>query len=149
MEIIKKLRNDFKILLDFDISHESVRKALKNDGALYWLNEDIQLSGYYSYDAQWIRKEDEWIYRLELFDIINNMPVACLISEKETPKIIEDFIDKSIPLKDRKAIITDLKEEYDQVMRNLGFAHQHYTFHFIKNITTNLKPKNNRRNKQI
>ena len=26
-------------------------------------------------------------------------------------------------------------------MRNLGFAHQHCTFHFIKNITINLKPK--------
>ena len=58
---LRNLGNDFKTLLDFDISHESVRKALKNDGALYWLNEDIQLSGYYSYDAQWIRKEDEWI----------------------------------------------------------------------------------------
>lgn len=26
-------------------------------------------------------------------------------------------------------------------MRKLGFAHQHCTFHLIKNITTNLKPK--------
>ncbi|MFM5882148.1 hypothetical protein V4U87_02265 [Methanobrevibacter gottschalkii] len=79
--------------------------------------------------------------RLELFDIINNMPVACLISEKETPKIIEDFIEISIPLKHRKAIITDLKEDYEQIMRKLGFAHQHCTFHLIKNMTTNLKPK--------
>ena len=138
---LRNIGNDFKTLLDFDISHESVRRALKNDGGLYWLNEDIELSGYYGYDAQWIRKEGDWIYRLELFDIINNMPVACLISEKETPEIVEEFIDRSIPLKDRKAIITDLKEEYDQVMRNLGFAHQHCTFHFIKNVTTNLKPK--------
>ena len=61
--------------------------------------------------------------------------------EEETPKIIEDFIDISIPPKHRKAIITDLKEDYEQVMRKLGFAHQHCTFHLIKNITTNLKPK--------
>ena len=47
----------------------------------------------------------------------------------------------SIPSKHREAIITDLKEDYEQVMRKLGFAHQHYTFHLIKNITTNLKPK--------
>lgn len=26
-------------------------------------------------------------------------------------------------------------------MRKLGFAHQHYIFHLIKNMTTNLKPK--------
>lgn len=69
------------------------------------------------------------------------MLVACLISEKETPKIIEDFIDISIPLKNRKAIITDLKGDYEQIMRKLGFAHQHCTFHLIKNMTTNLKPK--------
>ena len=127
--------------MDFNISHESVRKALKNGVGLYWLNEEIELSGYYGYDAQWLRNEGKWIYRLELFDIINNMPVACLIFKKETPKIVEDFIDISIHPKDRKAIITDLKEDYEQIMRKLGFAHQHCTFHLIKNMTTNLKPK--------
>lgn len=127
--------------MNFNISHESVRKALKNGDGLYWLNEEIELSGYYGYDAQWLRNEGKWIYRLELFDIINNMSVAYLISKKETPKIVEDFIDISIHPKDRKAIITDLKEDYDQIMRKLGFAHQHFTFHLIKNMTTNLKPK--------
>lgn len=81
--------------------------------------------------------------RLDIFDIINNIPVACLISKKETSKIIYDFIDISIPLKHRKAIITDLKEDYEQIMIKLGFAHQHCTFHLIKNMTTNLKPKIN------
>ena len=138
---LRNIGNDFKTLLNFDISHESVRKALRNGEALYWLNEELELSGYYGYDTQWIRNEGKWIFRLELFDIINNMPVACLISEKETPKIIEDFIDISIPLKHRKAIITDLKEDYEQVMRKLGFTHQHCTFHLIKNMTANLKPK--------
>ena len=138
---LRNIGNDFKTLLDFNISHESVRKALKNGVGLYWLNEEIELSGYYGYDAQWLRNEGKWIYRLELFDIINNMPVACLISKKETPKIVEDFIDISIHPKDRKAIITDLKEDYEQIMRKLGFTHQHCTFHLIKNMTTNLKPK--------
>ena len=138
---LRNIGNDFKALLNVDISHESVRKALKNGDELYWLNEEVELSGYYGFDTQWVRKERKWIYRLELFDILNNVPVACLVSEKETPKIIEDFIDISIPLKHRKAIITDLKEDYEQVMRKLGFAHQHCTFHLIKNMTTNFKPK--------
>ncbi len=63
------------------------------------------------------------------------------IKKKETSKIVEDFIDISIPLKDRKAIITDSKEDYEPIMIKLGFAHQHCTFHLTKNITTNLKPK--------
>lgn len=56
-------------------------------------------------------------------------------------KIIYDFIYISVPLKYCKAIITDLKEDYEQVIRKLTFAHQHSTFHLIKNITVNLKPK--------
>ena len=69
------------------------------------------------------------------------MPVACPISEKQTSKIIYEFIDISIHLKHCKAIITDLKEYYEQIMRKLGFKHHHCTFHLIKNITPNLKPK--------
>ena len=48
------------------------------------LNEELKLSGYYGYDAQWVINEGKWIYRLDIFDIINNIPVACLISKKET-----------------------------------------------------------------
>lgn len=132
-------------MIDFNISHESVRKALKKEKGLYWLNEELELSGHYGYDSQWIRIEGKWIYRLELFYIINNMHVACLISKEETSKIIYDFIDISIPLKHHKAIITDLKEDYEQVMKKLKFSHQHCTFHPIKNMTTHFKPKNNRR----
>ena len=83
--------------------------------------------------------------RLDIFDIINNIPVACLISKKETSKIIYDFIDISIPLKHRKAIITDLKEDYEQIMIKLGFAHQQCTFHLIKKHDNQLKTKNKRR----
>ena len=35
----------------------------------------------------------------------------------------------------------DLKEDYEQVMRKLDFAHQYCTFHLIKNLTINLKLK--------
>ena len=138
---LRNLGNDFKTLLNFNMSHESVRKALKKEKGLYWLNEELELSGYYGYDSQWIRIEGKWIYRLELFDIINNMPVSCLISKEEISKIVYDFIDMSIPLKHRKAIITDLKEDYEQVMRKLKFSHQHCTFHLIKNMTAHFKPK--------
>ena len=65
------------------------------------------------------------------------------IKKRNTKKIIYDFIDILIPLKNRKAIITDLKEDYEPIMKKLGFAHQHCTFHLIKNMTTNLKQKIN------
>lgn len=34
-----------------------------------------------------------------------------------------------------------INSDYEQVMRKLGFVHQHCTFHLIKNMTPNLKPK--------
>lgn len=138
---LRNIGNDFKSLLNLDISHETVRKSLKNNGDLYWLNEELKLSGYYGFDTQWIRIEQKWVYRHEIFDIVNNMSVACLISKKETPDVIENFINTSIHPKDRKAIITDLKKDYDKIMENLGFKHQHCTFHLIKNINTSLKSK--------
>lgn len=35
--------------------HESVKKSLKNGGGIYWFNDELELSGYYGYDEQWIR----------------------------------------------------------------------------------------------
>ena len=53
---LRNIGNDFKSLLEFDISHESVRKVLKNKGGLYWLNEEMGLLGDYGYDAQRVRQ---------------------------------------------------------------------------------------------
>ena len=50
----------------------------------YYVNTDMKFSGYAAYDVQWIRIERKWYYyRHILFDLINRMPVAELISEKE------------------------------------------------------------------
>ena len=59
--------------------------------------------GYFGYDAQWIKIEDKWWYRLDIFDTIRNMPVACHISNNESNKTVKNFIKKSIPLKYRKS----------------------------------------------
>ena len=76
----------------------------------------------------------KWIYYYVLFDIINRVPVATFLTDSITNKKIKDFINKSIPSKDRIAIITDLKPGYDKIMRELGFVHQHCVFHLSKRI---------------
>ena len=55
------------------------------------------------------------IFWFDLFDIINNISLAWLISENKILKIIYDFIDMLIPLKHCKEIIIDLKECYGQI----------------------------------
>ena len=54
----------------------------------------MDLSGYYSYDVQWVRVERVWYYRHVLFDLINKMPVAELLSDNENDETVEKFIDK-------------------------------------------------------
>ena len=67
-----------------------------------------------------------------------------MLSEKLSGSIIKDFIDMSIPFKDRIAIVTDLKLEYDKIMEELGFVHQHCTFHLEKNIKNKIENKINK-----
>lgn len=121
------------------ISHETIRKALLVDGGFYYFNDEVKLSGYYAYDEQWERVEGKWIYYLIIFDIVNNVPVASMLTKKLDTDIIKNFIKNSISDKDRVAIITDLKPEYDSIMNELSFVHQHCTFHLEKNIKTKMK----------
>lgn len=50
----------------------------------------------------------------------------------------------SIPFKDRVAIVTDLKPEYDEIISELKFVHQHCTFHLEKNIKSNMEKEINK-----
>ena len=71
--------------------------------------------GYFGYDAQWIKIEDKWWYRLDIFDTIRNMPVAChYIIIMNQIKLLKILLKKAYPLKYRKAIITDSKQGYDE-----------------------------------
>ncbi len=141
------LRNIKRLIKDWfnvNISHESIRKALLVEGEFYYFNENVKLSGYYGYDEQWEKVSGKWIYYLVIFDLVNNVPVASTLSETLNEDLIKNFIDKSIPFKDRIAIVTDLKPEYDKIMEELGFIHQHCTFHLEKNIKSNMEKKINK-----
>ena len=67
--------------ISLNISYESIRKityflVIHYIGVMRNQNSH----GYFGYDAQWIRIEGKWWYRLDIFDTIRNMPVACHIS---------------------------------------------------------------------
>lgn len=141
---LRSIKRQIKDWFDIDFSHESIRKALLVDGDFYYFNDDVILSGYYGYDEQWEKVNGNWIYYLVLFDLVNNVPVASMLTEKLYDEVIKNFIDMSIPFKDRIAIVTDLKPEYDKIMSELKFVHQHCTFHLEKNIKSNMIKKINK-----
>ena len=105
----------------------------------YYVNTDMKFSGYAAYDVQWIRIERKWYYRHILFDLINRMPIAELINEKEDSATTKNFIKNSIKATESIAIVTDLKPGYDKIMREIGFDHQHCTFHLLLNINEELR----------
>jgi transposase-like protein len=137
------LRNTSKTHKNFNnisISHETVRKSglILND--TYFTCDIDELSGYYGYDEQWVKINGEkWKYRYVLFDLIYDKPIAEAIYDNIKTDTIREFIENTIPHHKRTLIITDLKDEYDSLMSNLGFEHQYCTFHLIKNINKKIK----------
>ena len=45
---LRDMKKTIKELTGISLSHETIRKHLLVDGEFYYLNEEIQLSGYYS-----------------------------------------------------------------------------------------------------
>lgn len=135
----RKLKELYKFFCGIEISHETVRKAQIVTNNLYYLNEEIQPSGFYGYDVQWEHLDDGFHYRHLLFDLVNNAPVAELLAPDEELKTTYDFINKSLKPIERTGIVTDLKPGYDTVMQKLGFKHQHCTYHLRLAVNQRIK----------
>ena len=142
---LRQQSKDLELYCGVTISHETIRKSLLVDGDFYYKNNLVNLSGYCSYDAQWVIIERKVYYRLVLFDIVENMPIAEAIVEKENNKTIKEFIRRSLPGHKRYAIVTDSKNGYSTVMKQLGFRyHQHCIFHLLQRIVKKIKTKINK-----
>lgn len=131
---LRNLKIEIENLTGIKLSHETIRKILLVEGDYYYLNKELKPSGYYAYDEQWEKVNGKWIYYYVLYDITYRVPVATFLTDSITNDKIKDFINKSIPPKDRIAIITDLKPGYETVMAELGFVHQYCVFHLSQRI---------------
>ena len=132
---IRNLKNDFKELLSLNISYESIRKYI----FCGWIHYIGVMMNQNSLDIlamthNGLCQRVNSGYRLDIFDTIRNMPVAYQISIMNQMKLLKILLTKAYPLKYRKAIVTDSKQGYDEIMNELGFAHQHCIFHLYKNI---------------
>lgn len=56
--------------------HRTIRQSLLIHEGLYYLNEDLKISGYVAYNVQWIRINIKWHYQHVLFDLVHKMPIA-------------------------------------------------------------------------
>ena len=147
---LRDIAKYYKIFYDIEISYETIRKALiviEGNEIDYNIGN---LSGYYGYDAQWVKINKIWRFRHALYDLAQRMPIAELFAEEESNEDVYDFINKYIDPKDRIAIVTDTKPGYDGVMRKLKFErHQYCTFHFKKNLNKLVRTEINEHKQKI
>lgn len=137
---LRSIAKYYEIFYNIKISHETIRKALiviEGNEIDYKLPK---LSGYYGYDAQWIKINKEWKFRHALYDIVQRMPVAELFAEEESNEDVYYLINKYTEPKNRIAIVTDTKPGYSTVMNELRFKrHQYCVFHFKLNLNKIIK----------
>ncbi len=143
------LRNIAKII-ELEWNKRPSPQSIKN-----WLTKTIKkenktiktpFSGYYNYDEQYVKINGQWMYRLALFDVKNNILVQEKIVKRLNPKAVKSFLKEikvQIPI---IAITTDSKPYYRNIMDKLQIKHQLCTFHFKKEINTWIK-KLKRKNK--
>ena len=147
---LRDIAEYYKIFYEIDISYETVRKSLIIIEGNEIDYELPQLSGYYGYDAQWIKINKKWHYRHVFYDLVHKMPVAELFTEEEENDDIYYLIDKYTKPINRIAIVTDTKPGYDTIMRKLKFErHQYCVFHLKHNLNKIIRTETNKKRQEI
>lgn len=133
-KIQKSIDKEHKI----NISHQTIENViLKSEIELEF--PDGVLSGYYGFDALWVRKNGIWKYLLVLFDTKLNIVVSRFLADSESTEIVYKFLRKSLRDQDVKCITTDLKVEYRDAIDRLHYKQQFCLFHVKQKINRNIK----------
>lgn len=112
---------------------------------------NITQNGYYNYDEEFIKINNEIYVRLTLIDAHTRM----IINDELIPKnqfdkeYIEKFLRQSTDGIKLETIITDGYSTYKEIIKNLGAKHQLCTFHLMHNLMTDLNPILHRKNNKI
>ena len=91
-------------------------------------------SGYYLVDAEWIRIEGVWWYRLTLFDSKQNTVVADELFPDQKSKTVKKFLTEATRNQPKHAITTDLDTVFKSVIEKIGCKHQYCIFHKKQSI---------------
>lgn len=84
------------------------------------------------------------VYRLVLFDLVNNIPLAEAIEDNEEYDTIKNFLIKTVAPKDRIVIVSDNGAGYEKIMDELNFDHQLCTFHLEKHLRNLINKQSNK-----
>jgi len=141
-EILKKghqkcrnLTHIFSTMWESAPSHQTIKNWIKRGENKRIKNNIGIISGYYSYDEEYLRIKGKKAYRLTLFDSIFNYPVSEQISYNLKSKTIKEFLEYSFDNIPVESISTDLMPKYKNIMGELDVNHQLCIFHFMQAVT--------------
>lgn len=112
---LKNVCKSFKKFFRNTVSHQTIENWL-------FINENIlkfdlgRCSGYYVFDVEWIKINEEWKYHHTLLDSISNCIVADAIYDTEDETTVKKFLRESTANKNKKAITTDLDKKYSPII---------------------------------
>ena len=115
---------------------------------------NIQPSGVYSYDEQYVFIKKELYMRMTLIDHQNKLIMYEYIVHNDdfNDNTIQNFLETAINTQPLKAIITDGRKSYKTIIEATGAIHHRCYFHLMKNLMTPLTKHTNkikRRNKTL
>lgn len=111
-----------KSFFGISVSHQTIENW-------FFVNENIlkfdlsRCSGYYVFNVEWVKINENWKYRYTLLDTVSNHIVADVIYDTEDEKTITKFLKESTAYNNKIAIATDLDKNYSLIMPQLGFKH--------------------------
>ena len=148
---LHKIRKSLKKEYNIEISHQSIENIiLKSEYEIK--HENWTFSGYYLFDALWVKKNGNWKYLLALFDLELNTIVAKELVDSETVETVYNFLNQSLRNQKKNCIITDLKQEYRVAIDRLHIKQQFCTFHTKQLINREIRDyidKNNTPEEEI
>ena len=132
---VRKIQEYLKEFHGVNISYQEIQNIIV-DYHIHYNPKISRYSGYYAFDALWIKiKEisEKYVFLLTLIDVCHDTVVAYKVVEHETEEEVKKFLEEATRNQDRTAITTDLKPEYRKPINDLKFKHQFCKFHFKQN----------------
>ena len=136
---LRKIKAYFKIFLNIDVSHTTIKNWLKIDENILIINEKSKYSGYYLYDEQFLRLNGKRHYRLTIYDSVYEIPISEKIVRNRSPSVIKRFIKELLHNKPIISITTDLYPMYRNIMDDLNIKQQLCIIHLRRTIYAKLK----------
>ena len=148
---LHKIRKSLKKEHNIEISYQSIENIiLMSEYEIK--HKNWTFSGYYLFDALWVKKNGKWKYLLALFDLELNTIVAKELVDSEIVENIYNFLNQSLRNQKKNCIITDLKSEYRVAIDRLQIKQQFCTFHTKQLINREIRDyidKNNTSEEEI